>query len=266
MPFTRPALRAGVAVWGSRWRRIGAGLQHRASRRGGAWPAPSRLPLAPCRLLQLVRPQVDQAWLPGAASLRLGGSFPLKERRLGREAVKCLELGSVRNTHSALGSAVFARPPAGGQVRLQQSSKELCAAAQPEPWQRQPRSRTGPGTEPRAAPPTHPPTPLGERGTPRPPTNPPTHPLFVLCDAQVYQQVCATCHSLELIHFRDLVGVSHTEDEAKELASNIEVMGALGGNLWNQYLRFWVCEPHRGQGAGYRGHGCARRLGLAGEH
>ncbi|GAB4813974.1 hypothetical protein N2152v2_001020 [Parachlorella kessleri] len=40
---------------------------------------------------------------------------------------------------------------------------------------------------------------------------------------QVYQQVCSTCHSLELIHFRDLVGVSHTEDEAKELAANIEV-------------------------------------------
>ena len=42
---------------------------------------------------------------------------------------------------------------------------------------------------------------------------------------QVYQQVCSTCHSLELIHFRDLVGVSHTEDEAKELAANIEVTG-----------------------------------------
>eukprot|EP00887_Chlorella_sp_A99_P002323 scaffold10.g2323.t1 len=41
---------------------------------------------------------------------------------------------------------------------------------------------------------------------------------------QVYQQVCATCHSLEQIHFRDLVGVCYTEDEAKELASNIEVV------------------------------------------
>ena len=40
---------------------------------------------------------------------------------------------------------------------------------------------------------------------------------------QVYQQVCAACHSLNLVHYRDLVGVSHTEDEAKELALEIEV-------------------------------------------
>lgn len=40
---------------------------------------------------------------------------------------------------------------------------------------------------------------------------------------QVYQQVCAACHSMNLVHFRDLVGVSHTEDEAKELALEIEV-------------------------------------------
>ncbi|KAL4440457.1 hypothetical protein ABPG75_003458 [Micractinium tetrahymenae] len=40
---------------------------------------------------------------------------------------------------------------------------------------------------------------------------------------QVYTQVCATCHSMDLIHYRDLVGVCYTEEEAKELASNIEV-------------------------------------------
>ena len=32
---------------------------------------------------------------------------------------------------------------------------------------------------------------------------------------QVYKQVCAACHSMEYIHFRDLVGVCYTEDEAK---------------------------------------------------
>lgn len=41
---------------------------------------------------------------------------------------------------------------------------------------------------------------------------------------EVYQQVCATCHSLNQIHFRDLIGVCYTEDEAKELAANIEVV------------------------------------------
>lgn len=42
---------------------------------------------------------------------------------------------------------------------------------------------------------------------------------------QVYQQVCATCHSLELVHYRDLVGVCYTEEEAKDMAAEIEVQG-----------------------------------------
>lgn len=36
---------------------------------------------------------------------------------------------------------------------------------------------------------------------------------------QVYQQVCAACHSLEFIAFRHLVGCTHTEEEAKALAA-----------------------------------------------
>lgn len=40
---------------------------------------------------------------------------------------------------------------------------------------------------------------------------------------QVYQQVCAACHSVQQIHFRNLVGVAYTEDEVKELAGEIEV-------------------------------------------
>merc|ERR1719235_1285189 len=39
----------------------------------------------------------------------------------------------------------------------------------------------------------------------------------------VYKQVCATCHSMEFVHFRDLVGVCYTEEEAKEIAQDIEV-------------------------------------------
>jgi len=41
---------------------------------------------------------------------------------------------------------------------------------------------------------------------------------------QVYQQVCAACHSLEFIAFRHLVGVSHTEEEAKALAAECQVL------------------------------------------
>ena len=40
---------------------------------------------------------------------------------------------------------------------------------------------------------------------------------------QVYQQVCAACHSVQQIHFRNLVGVAYTEDEVKEMAAEIEV-------------------------------------------
>jgi len=40
---------------------------------------------------------------------------------------------------------------------------------------------------------------------------------------EVYRNVCATCHSLEYIHFRDLVGVTHTEEQAKALAQSYTI-------------------------------------------
>ncbi|EIW79200.1 hypothetical protein CONPUDRAFT_127096 [Coniophora puteana RWD-64-598 SS2] len=39
---------------------------------------------------------------------------------------------------------------------------------------------------------------------------------------QVYREVCAACHSLDRIAWRNLVGVSHTVDEARTLAEDIE--------------------------------------------
>lgn len=41
---------------------------------------------------------------------------------------------------------------------------------------------------------------------------------------QVYQEVCASCHSMSLISYRDLVGVAYTEDETKAMAAEIEVV------------------------------------------
>lgn len=38
---------------------------------------------------------------------------------------------------------------------------------------------------------------------------------------QVYQQVCAACHSMKYIAFRHLVGVTHTENEARALAEEV---------------------------------------------
>ena len=40
---------------------------------------------------------------------------------------------------------------------------------------------------------------------------------------QVYTQVCAACHSINLVCYRNLVGVAYTEDEAKALAEEIEI-------------------------------------------
>jgi len=41
---------------------------------------------------------------------------------------------------------------------------------------------------------------------------------------QVYRQVCATCHSIERIHFRELDGVTHTTEELLTMASEVDVV------------------------------------------
>jgi len=39
---------------------------------------------------------------------------------------------------------------------------------------------------------------------------------------QVYAEVCAACHGLKRVAYRNLVGVCYTEDEAKEMAADKE--------------------------------------------
>jgi len=41
---------------------------------------------------------------------------------------------------------------------------------------------------------------------------------------QVYKQVCAACHSMRYLAFRNLIGVSHTEEEAKAIAEEEQVL------------------------------------------
>lgn len=45
---------------------------------------------------------------------------------------------------------------------------------------------------------------------------------------EVYKQVCAACHSMNHTCFRHLVGVSHTEEEAKALAAEATYMDGPG--------------------------------------
>jgi len=41
---------------------------------------------------------------------------------------------------------------------------------------------------------------------------------------QVYRQVCATCHSIQRVHYRELVGVTHTAAELIAMSSEVDVM------------------------------------------
>jgi ubiquinol-cytochrome c reductase cytochrome c1 subunit len=41
---------------------------------------------------------------------------------------------------------------------------------------------------------------------------------------QVYRQVCSTCHSMERIRWRELVGVTHTKDEINDMCKEVEVL------------------------------------------
>jgi ubiquinol-cytochrome c reductase cytochrome c1 subunit len=40
---------------------------------------------------------------------------------------------------------------------------------------------------------------------------------------QVYSEVCATCHSLQYVHYRDLAGIGVTEDQIKAIAAAVTV-------------------------------------------
>lgn len=40
---------------------------------------------------------------------------------------------------------------------------------------------------------------------------------------QVYRQVCASCHSVDQVAFRSLVGVTHTEEQMKKVAESYEI-------------------------------------------
>lgn len=41
----------------------------------------------------------------------------------------------------------------------------------------------------------------------------------------MYRQVCSACHSMEFVAFRSLIGVTHTEAEAKALAEEVTPRG-----------------------------------------
>ncbi len=42
---------------------------------------------------------------------------------------------------------------------------------------------------------------------------------------QVYKEVCSACHSMNLLHYRNLEAIGFTEDEAKAIAASFQVPG-----------------------------------------
>jgi len=44
---------------------------------------------------------------------------------------------------------------------------------------------------------------------------------------EVYRQICSTCHSMRYVNFRNLVGVTHTETQAKMIAQFMNTKMAL---------------------------------------
>lgn len=40
----------------------------------------------------------------------------------------------------------------------------------------------------------------------------------------VYKQVCASCHAMDQIAFRNLVDVCYTEEEVKKMAAEVDVL------------------------------------------
>lgn len=77
-----------------------------------------------------------------------------------------------------------------------------------------------------------------------PPKNPWSHSGFfssldhtsIRRGYEVYKQVCAACHSMRYIAYRNLIGVSHTEAEAKTEAEEIQVQDG-PDEAGNMYMR-----------------------------
>ena len=70
---------------------------------------------------------------------------------------------------------------------------------------------------------------------------------------QVYQQVCAACHSMNLIAYRNLVDVAYSEAEVKAMAEEVEARAGEG----------WVGDLAGPDACPWAGGGWAQRPGRA---
>uniref|UniRef100_A0A2K6MT33 Cytochrome c1 n=1 Tax=Rhinopithecus bieti TaxID=61621 RepID=A0A2K6MT33_RHIBE len=67
---------------------------------------------------------------------------------------------------------------------------------------------------------------------------------------QVYKQVCSSCHSMDFVAYRHLVGVCYTEDEAKALAAEVWGLGMPGTQDGRVVMRLSVAGGGSRRGGG----------------
>jgi len=60
----------------------------------------------------------------------------------------------------------------------------------------------------------------------------------------VYKNVCKTCHSMEYLYFREMIGHSHTEDEVKAIAADFETVDEDTDDEGNDVIRPCLTRDH----------------------
>lgn len=74
---------------------------------------------------------------------------------------------------------------------------------------------------------------------------------------QVYKQVCSACHSLQYLAYRNLVGITHTEEEAKAEAAEVMVTDGPDelGNMFERpgKLSDYFVKPYANEAAAAAG-------------
>ena len=53
---------------------------------------------------------------------------------------------------------------------------------------------------------------------------------------QVYSEVCAVCHSMAYLHYRDLAGIGVTPDQIKAIAASVTVPQGLDDQIFIPFL------------------------------
>ena len=73
---------------------------------------------------------------------------------------------------------------------------------------------------------------------------------------EVYEEVCSHCHSMNLLHYRDLAGIGYSEDEIKAIAASKQVtdgpndQGEMYQRPGRPVRRLRAAFPQRAGGAG----------------